>query len=896
MRNELKNTNIRKYVLSYTFLFVLVSVIIFCPFILNNVSLVWNSDAAGQYAPNLYFLYQNIENLINGNMNQAFTQYSFTSGLGGDVISLYGKGVWEIIFAVLGKENIQVVIAVLILVRIYEAGLSFSVLAYYLKFESIPILIGSFIYAFSGYTFLYCTRHYSFLIAMVLLPLLVLSVEKIMRRESEWLFLLCIAYQAWTDFYFLYINTLLLGVYVIIRWTDGRTVQEILKDAIHIGRDYLFACLLAAPMLFVRGDRLLNCSRGGTKTVESGNLLFYSKTWIQEFFVRLISPYSSNDYTKYYMLYGVAGLVILGVLGVIFNKKSNRKLIKLFFASTLFLLFPIFAYIFSGFNSLVNRWSYAYVLVLAFCVTAELPNLVYKNDKVLYSMTLVVVGYLVTVKTTETLDERSSYLGLVILSVLLLLYILINYVVVDKIKINTKYRIYALCVLINICINGLFIYSDWGYGFKNEFVTDGQFKENYENTSFAVGNEIYDEDFYRIETDDYRQNTANASKVFGEYGTHTYDSMMPDDIIDFNTRLNNIAQKTSGNLYGFDLRARLESLAGVKYYITADSESESVPFGFFEYKKCKNDNGADRTIYKNKHHIPLMYTYDSVISQQEVSDISDLELEHLMLKAAIVSDDQPVHIPKAKKVNDNGIEEIDYSFGVDSGIQVSEGTIEVEEANKSLRMTFVSPSNSEMYLRINGLNIDEVSPKSFSIGVSNKDGKFTNIWVFNSLDKYRTKNFQDYLINLGYFEDQSTHVCTITFPKAGKYHFDDIMLQTSHMDDYISSIENLKDNNTLNDVVLGRDRINANMSINDSRIVCTTIPYSKFWTVYIDDEKIKSEKINYMWLGFEMPKGTHVIKMKYNNWWFKIGCCCSFFSVCCILLYLLMRKWRYGKN
>lgn len=895
MRNKLKNTDILQYVLSYTVIFIVISVIVFCPFILNNISLVWDSDAAGQYAPNLYFLYQNIENLVNGNIDQAFAQYSFTSGLGGDVISHYGKGFWEYFFVIFGKEKIQGIISGLIILRTYEAGLSFSALAYYWKLEKVPIMIGSFIYAFSGYTLLYGLRHYSFLIAVVLLPLILLGAEKILRRENGWIFLLCMAYQAWTDFYFLYINTILVGVYIIIRWTDGRSKQVIVKDIFLMTRNYIWACLLSAPSLLVRVDRLLNSTRNGTSTVESGSLLFYGKEWLPEFFVRLISPYFTLDYTKYYMIYGISVVIVLGILGVWFNIKNNNTLKKAYIASTIFLLFPIFAYIFSGFNSLVNRWSYAYVLVLSFCVVVQLPQLIQKNDKILYAMVLVVVGYFIIIKNITQFDEKSSYLSLLLLSGLLFFYTIINYVEKIKIKPQTKYRMYLMYVMVNICINGLFIYSDRGYGFKNHFVKDSQLIAKYEDTSLAVGREICDQNFFRIDTDDCNQNTANVSKVYGKYGTHTYDSMLSREIIDYNARLKNNSQKTSGNFYGFDSRARLEALAGVKYYIASGTNLGSVPFGFSMYKECETYNGTTKSIYQSQYSMPLMYTYDSFITQNKASDIVDLELEHTMMKTAIVPNDYSMFISKVGEKIDKGIEAIAFEYEVDHGIKVDGEIINVEEANQSISLKYIPPPNCEIYLRMNGLNIDEVSPKSFSISINNTGGKQTKIWAFHSLDKYRTKYYQDYLVYLGYFEKQDTHMCTITFPKTGRYIIDNIMIQASNMDDFAKSVESLR-KNALDNVIIGRDSISANMTITDNSLVCTVIPYSKYWSVYIDGVKSTGVNVNYLWLGFDMPKGTHSIKLKYVNWYFFIGCICSLFAICCMLLYWVIRKKRNDKN
>ena len=51
----------------------------------------------------------------------------------------------------------------------------------------------------------------------------------------------------------------------------------------------------------------------------------------------------------------------------------------------------------------------------------------------------------------------------------------------------------------------------------------------------------------------------------------------------------------------------------------------------------------------------------------------------------------------------------------------------------------------------------------------------------------------------------------------------------------------------------------------------TTIPYDKYWQVYVDGERVETYEVLDSLLAFDISAGEHTIKLKYSSTVFNIG-------------------------
>ncbi|MBQ9609853.1 MAG: YfhO family protein [Lachnospiraceae bacterium] len=169
--------------------FIITFLIIFFTFIINKRSFIWNSDASGQYLPNLYEVYHNFSNflhsIVDNKMFISLSEYSFSAGVGTDITANYFTGLLEYIGFFFTRKNIEYTFSVIIVLRLYLSGICFGIMTLFFDNKNKYIIPGALLYAFNGFTLYYGMRHASFLIPMAILPLLIIGVEKNIKTSFE---------------------------------------------------------------------------------------------------------------------------------------------------------------------------------------------------------------------------------------------------------------------------------------------------------------------------------------------------------------------------------------------------------------------------------------------------------------------------------------------------------------------------------------------------------------------------------------------------------------------------------------------------------------------------------------------------------------------------------------
>ena len=121
--------------------------------------------------------------------------------------------------------------------RLYLAGVAFIAFGHYLKKDGNGILAGSIVYIFSGTFFSFAIRHPFFLNPMIYLPLLLMGVEKIYRKEKPYLFILMVTVAAISNFYFFYMLTVAAVVYALIRFPEYKEAGFFRKNEKRLARE-----------------------------------------------------------------------------------------------------------------------------------------------------------------------------------------------------------------------------------------------------------------------------------------------------------------------------------------------------------------------------------------------------------------------------------------------------------------------------------------------------------------------------------------------------------------------------------------------------------------------------------------------------------------------------------
>ena len=152
-----------------------------------------------------------------------------------------------------------------------------------------------------------------------------------------------------------------------------------------------------------------------------------------------------------------------------------------------------------------------------------------------------------------------------------------------------------------------------------------------------------------------------------------YYSVINSSFVDYLKGIHLLTAASDFRISGVDSRVQVESLLGVKYYITTDSTIQYLPYGA-EFVK---DLGEGYYLYQNPYARPMVYSYDSYMLKEDYDHLNVLQKQDAVLNTATV--DAPQEMLSLYK---NTKEEGEYSYTVidSSGIQLKDGKIIVDSA------------------------------------------------------------------------------------------------------------------------------------------------------------------------------------------------------------------------
>ena len=109
------------------------------------------------------------------------------------------------------------------------------------------------------------------------------------------------------------------------------------------------------------------------------------------------------------------------------------------------------------------------------------------------------------------------------------------------------------------------------------------------------------------------------------------------------------------------------------------------------------------------------------------------------------------------------------------------------------------------------------------------------------------------------------------------------------MDNYETQINALKKDVFENEEI-STNSVKGKISLDKTKFLYFSIPYSKGWTAYIDGKKADLLQANIMHMGLFVEQGEHVIELKYETPFLKTGLLISIISFIVFLTYIIRGK------
>lgn len=870
------------YLLHFTFLFIIVQLFVFKDFYISGKSFIHQLDGFTSHYSSMVISSKAFSNLISGKNTFDFTTIPVRPGINFSVFSFLAS--------LFPMEMQEYVYDFLVLLKIYLAGSSFSIMGFYFRQKAMPIMIGAFSYAFCGFSLLFCLQQPSFYEALIIMPLFVIGTEEILKGKKAFLFIALVFISLAANVYLAYDYALLILIYYLLRYFfsyNDRTFKSFFRSFGKLVVSGITGILLSGAFLLPYAYMIthMEAARIGRSVP---NLLFYPFEYYSSFLSDFSMIVSDNLHE------GSLGFSIIAVpcvITLLTEKKKNLFLKPVFILLSAMLLIPFFGYVFSGFNNVVNRWCFAYALCVSSVITFAVPSFIEASLK---KKTAIISATLVWVAIALFLSGKYENL---ILMLILVIFSLTELLTCFFLKTNTHIlKQSSLAVLIIFtCITPvaglgfrqgdlpLFLDKDKAFSYLGE----GQYASLSQSGTVINDKEKY----FRVNGSSIFWYTMLSAPGYGLNGTSFYSSFYYPEYMDFLKQLEMTQRGAMNYNLGLDARAVPLSLAGVRYHAARVSDSPVYPYGFTEKDRIQNGKNTD-VILQNDHFLPIGFTYDKYISKSSFESLSSLDKQNAMINSVYLETtpsnlaEDTEHIHKAKK--------LDYKATGADGVELTDHMIKVNHEKAHITLEFEGIPGEETYVRFVNLKLTEKCTSKELYLYTKADGKI-NHTRFLKEDYVYYGGFDDQMICLGSSKD-GIRSCTLYFNNVGEYSIDELQVLSQDMSEYGSAIEKLR-SESLSDVMITAHGFTGDITTSSDRFLCFTIPYDSGWKCYVDGKETQINKANIGFMGVELSEGHHRIDMVYSIPLLKEGSVMSITGIILLLIITVydMRKTKKAK-
>lgn len=890
----------RRFVLQYSLCFAVMAALAFSWFYLAGRTLVWVPDGWHQhYRAMVYygqFLRQALKALFTGG---AIPQWSFALGEGNDQLAslhYYVMGDPFCLGAVLvpGKWMFLYYGFAAVL-RLWCAGLAFAWFCRQTGQKNrLGILAGCFLYIFCYWAVRNVNRHPFFLNPMILLPLILGGVERVLQGKKARPLILAVCFAGVCNFYFFYMLALLTALYVLIRlvgryrrdWKTGLQKLGVLIGSAALGT--AMAALVLAPVIWT----FLHDVRTGA---ENARRLLYPLGYYTKLPHLFLNPEAC-----YWLCIGVAAPGLLSSLLLFRRRKGRGTVLLLFCLCLLFTLFPIFGQALNGFAYIANRWSWAFVLVIAWGLTdcwEDLLSLRKKDAVYLLIGTLAYLGLCLVCYTPYRFKILA--LGAPALLFLGLLWPRKRPLRLPKgLRKPDRPTAALLAVLACALVIPFSRYAPGKASYSRESLKAAELMEKMASDETdairAAAAAEGETGFWRYSG---RALTENAGLNAGLSSTQYYWSLSNPAVAEFRT-LMGVNEALTSSYKGYDDRAALLALTGVRYYARPENDRGILPWGYAD----TGFGSQSHEIYAGAYALPLGYVYDSWIERTALEKLSFTQRQELLLHTMVV--EEPVSALPRWEGSLDSLEIPAELLADDPDVTALPDRFVVTKAGAGVRFLLRGPADCETLLELTGLQFeatadydlyfgsDDVDPRgrygetewNALSGQARKSAKLhrkydlpvAETWLDFTTDTgvetslyYCTPAYNfyngrhDFAQNLGSGGAPVREV-TVRFREAGVYRFDSLRFWAQPLTGFGSLIEARREA-VPTGIELSADQVRCEISLDRPLALCLSIPWSEGWTASVDGKPATLTRANVKSMALFLEPGTHEIVLRYER-------------------------------
>ena len=696
--------------------------------------------------------------------------------------------------------------------------------------------IGALLYAFSGFS-IYNIFFNHFHEAIIVFPLLLLSLELLITENRRGVFALTVALCAVTNYFFFFGMAVFTVIYWFIRTISkaykfrfSRFLILIIEAILGVG---LSVFILLPSIMMITSNTRVNDILIGWGGIMYGKEQIYLNI-IECFFFPPDIParpiFFPGANVKWSSLGGWLPLFSMTAVFSFCSAKKGHWIKRVIATCTVMALVPILNSAFYAFNdSYYARWFYMPILIMALAtaITLEDTDINWKkgfNTTALITAIIAVVIGLFPQKTDDGIviglytdaGQNNFYTFRFLIAVgfaaisLLICRLLIMLRDMDKKMLFRRLATGFLSIII-VAYGCVYLYQGSSHSFDRESVMIDGLIEGEVN--------LEDEEHYRIDTYDCVDNTAMYLGYPSINAFHSVVSTSIMDYYDFIGVKRDVASRPAREYFS------IRSLLSVKYLFNRESGDSFI--GDDGYTVMPNykylDTQSGYYIYENKAYIPYGFSYDYYITKAQCEAYySDESRADVMLKAIVLSDEDALK----------------YGSLMESYSDYSENYEDPEEDE-----FFIPEETPESELLPDLITSgDELGPE------------------YTESDFIETEPVipDEYVLSLSMSEDE-------------------LYKDALHLADSSAILFEVT-----------KKGFNAVVEREQENLVFFSVPYDKGWTATVNGEEVEIVKANIGFMAVKVPAGVSEISFSYTTPYLYLGIFISAISLVVLIIYIII--------
>lgn len=597
--------------------------------------------------------------------------WSFSQGMGQNLFPLWLGDIFSNLLTYFDKSKIPYGLVFMEIIKIFLSALVFYKFLKELKLSNYSSLLFSFLYAFSGFVILGgCWTIFS--LEALYAAVILFGFERWLNHKKFLWLVIGITLMAFLQPFFLFMYTILLAAYAIVRYHDvyekdnkqffvfvAKTIG-LATVAVFMSSYQLFADLLQyteSPRVGGEASLFARLQQHGMFDPADDVLRF--TTVFRSFGSDMLGTGSNfkgwQNYLEAPLFYcGIVCLVTFPQFFSTLNKRQKYFYGVLTFVFCLPIIFPYFRYAFWAFSGDYFRTFSLVVIFFMVMFSARAISFIEQNgklNKIVLGVTVLILLFLLYTPASQFKgainNSLRSFATFLIFAYAALLFGLSQK---KSIKHVSKILLLVLCVIEIMYFSGITVN-------KRDVVTQHVLNDKVGYNDYTVEAISYlkktDSEFYRVNKD-YSSGLAihssiNDAKVQGFYGTPSYFSFNQKNYIKFLGDLNVIDVKDENSTRwakGLGDRPILFSLASGKYWLSKRPDNAVANMGFDSINKF-----GDVKVYKNKYALPFGFTYDKIIGEDEFRKFSPTQKDFCLLRACVIGNEDKATFTSMKPFN-----------------------------------------------------------------------------------------------------------------------------------------------------------------------------------------------------------------------------------------------------